>query len=198
MKKLLHIKTFGVALLAVVLLGAANGEAAYDIDVTHSTLGFAVKHLGVGTTRGAFTDYTGVIEFNPEDYSTFSADVTIQATSIDTKVEARDNHLRNADFFDVEKYPTITFTSTRLEKRGAGAVIVGDLTIKDVTKTLTIPVTVSGPITSPFGGRVIGIAGQTIINRQDFNVSWSKNLDNGGLVVDDMVELIIEIEAQKK
>ncbi|MCA9406978.1 MAG: YceI family protein, partial [Candidatus Omnitrophica bacterium] len=129
----------------------ADEVGHFDIDVGHSTIGFAVKHLQVGTTRGSFTDYTGKIAYDPEDLSLFSADVTIQTASIDTKVEARDKHLKSGDFFEVEKYPTITFKSNRLEKRGEGMVLVGDLTIKEVTKTLTVPVTVSGPVNSPFG-----------------------------------------------
>jgi len=175
----------------------ASHAAQYSVDLGHSTVGFAVKHLGVGTTRGGFTNYTGMIQFNPDDYSSFNAELIIQATSIDTNLEGRDNHLRSADFFDVENYPTMVFKSGRLEKRGEGTVIVGDLTMKGVTKTLTIPVTVSGPVQSPSGDTVIGIAGQTQLNRQEFNITWSKNLDNGGLVVDDMVNVIIEIEAKK-
>lgn len=181
-----------------ILMATAAYAGTYQIDTTHSTLGFAVKHLQVGTTRGGFDDYAGAIVFDKDDYSTFNADVTIQSKSINTNLENRDNHLRSADFFDVENHSTITFKSSRLEKRGEGVVIVGDLTMKGVTKTLTIPVTVSGPIQSPFGGEVIGIAGQTFINRQDFGITWNKDLDNGGVVVDNQVTLIIEIEAHKK
>ena len=170
----------------------------YAIDVSHSTIGFAVKHLQVGTTRGAFSDYTGSIHYDPENLASFSADVSIKVDSIDTRNEGRDEHLRNPDFFDTATYPNITFTSNRLEKRGEGHVIVGDLTIRDVTKQLTIPVQISGPVKSPFGSTVMALAAQITINRQDFNVSWSKQLDNGGLVVADLVDLIIEIEAQYK
>ncbi len=168
----------------------------YSIDVGHSTLGFAVKHLGVGTTRGSFGVYDGTIYFDPDNYDSFTAEVTIDAASIDTKLKKRDDHLRAADFFDVENYPEITFESTRLEKRGEGAVIIGDLTMKGVTKQLTIPVQISGPVKSPFGQTVIALAARITINRQDYGISWSKTLDNGGLVVDDNVDLIIELEAQ--
>ncbi len=188
----------GVFILSFVASSSFAAAAKYDIDVSHSTLGFAVKHLQVGTTRGGFNDYVGSISYDPDDLSTFNAEVTIQVSSIDTNSEARDNHLKAPDFFDVEKFPTITFKSTRLEKRGEGAVMVGDLTIKDVTKEITFPVSVSGPVQSPFGATVIGIQGETVINRQDYGVSFSKALDNGGLVVDDMVVLVIEIEASLK
>ena len=170
----------------------------YEIDSVHSSLGFAVKHLGVSTTRGSFNNSAGSIKFDKDDYSSFSVDVTIQVDSINTHNEARDKHLKSPDFFDAATYPTITFKSNRLEKRGEGAVIVGDLTMRDVTKQLTIPVTLSGPVKSPMGGEVIGIAAQITINRQDYGISWSKNLDNGGLVVADNVDLVIEIEAGKK
>lgn len=171
---------------------------AYEIDSVHSSLGFAVKHLGVSTTRGSFNNSAGSIKFDKDDYSSFSVEVTIEVDSINTHNEARDKHLKSPDFFDAATYPTITFKSNRLEKRGEGAVIVGDLTIRDVTKELTIPVTLSGPVQSPMGGEVIGIAAVITINRQDYGVSWSKNLDSGGLVVADNVDLIIELEAVKK
>lgn len=180
--------------------GVAAGSQAvsYNIDASHSTFGFAVKHMAVGTTRGSFTTVEGAISYNPEDYSNFEAIVTIDANSIDTKNEGRDKHLRSADFFDTEQFPEITFYSTRLEKRGEGAVIIGNLTMKGVTKELTIPVEFSGPVKSPYGADVIGIAGQIRINRQDYGISFSKTLDNGGLMVADMVDVIIEIEANHK
>ncbi len=191
-----------VCILLIFALFAVSSSVlaadTYEIDAGHSTIGFAVKHLAVGTTRGSFTDYAGVFNFDPNDYSTFEVDVTIQTKSINTNLEARDTHLRSGDFLDAENNPTISFKSTRLEKRGEGQVIVGDLTIRGVTKQVTVPVTLAGPVKSPFGATVIGIAGDLRINRQDYGVAWSKNLDNGGLVVDDFVDLIVELEAQKK
>lgn len=181
------------------------GEAAevmdapvYTVDVSHSTLGFAVKHMVVGTTRGSFGEYEGKIHYNPNNQDDFHAEVTINAASIDTKNVDRDKHLRNEDFFGVETYPTIKFVSTRLDKTAAGLAIVGNLTMKDVTKEISVPVEISGPVKSPYGMDVIGINGAITINRQDYNISWSKNLDTGGLVVGDDVKLIIELEAQNK
>jgi len=184
--------------LFVVFTASSAMASTFDIDSGHSTIGFAVKHLQVGTTRGRFNDYSGTINLDTNDFSTFSADIVIQTASIDTNLEARDKHLKSPDFLDATGHPTITFNNARLERRGAGKVIVGDLTIRGITKLITIPVTISDPVQSPFGATVIGIIGQTTINRQDFGVSWSKQLDTGGLVVDDFVTLIIEIEAQKK
>ena len=195
--KSIHLVVVLLALLSLARHSFAAAEK-YDIDAAHSTLGFAIKHMQVGTTRGGFDDYTGSVSYDPDDFSTFNAEVTIQVNSIDTKVEARDKHLKAPEFFDVEKFPTITFKSTRLEKRGEGAVIVGDLTMKGVTKEITFPVSISGPVNSPHGAAVIGIEGETMINRQDYGISFSKALDNGGLMVDDMVKLVIEIEASAK
>ncbi|MCA9401615.1 MAG: polyisoprenoid-binding protein [Candidatus Omnitrophica bacterium] len=196
--KVLKVICLGLIGAVLSFQNVSAETMSYEIDGTHSTLGFAVKHLQVGTTRGGFNDYKGSISFDPDNYDAFKADVTIKASSIDTDLEARDNHLKSDDFFAVETYPAITFTSDRLEQRGEGTVIVGDLTIKGITKTLTIPVQISGPVKSPFGSSVIGITGQTFINRQDFNITWNKSMDSGGYVVGDEVNLIIEIEAHHK
>lgn len=195
--KSIHLIIVFTALLFLTRNSLAAAEK-YDIDAVHSTLGFAIKHMQVGTTRGGFNDYTGSVSYDPDDFSTFNAEVTIQVNSLDTKVAARDKHLKSPEFFDAEKFSTITFKSTRLEKRGEGAVIVGDLTMKGVTKEITFPVSISGPVKSPHGEMVIGIQGETMINRQDYGISFSKTLDNGGLMVDDMVTLVIEIEADFK
>ena len=126
----------------------------------------------------------------------FRADVTIDANSIDTNNEKRDGHLRTADFFDAEQYPAITFKNASLEQNGT--VIAGDLTIKGVTKRINIPVEISGPVAGPQGGNVIGISGETTINRQDFGVSFNKVLETGGLMVSDDVKIIVDIEAHSK
>ncbi len=170
----------------------------YDIDVAHSTLGFAIKHLGIGTTRGSFGNFEGNITFDPQDYANFKAVASIDAASIDTKNEGRDKHLRSEDFFGVETYPEITFEAAKLEKKGDGAVLTGKLTMKDVTRTVSIPVEISGPVNSPFGGEVIAVRGQFQLNRQDYNIKWSKTMDSGGLVVADNVDVIVEIEAHHK
>ena len=186
-----------VAFCAFWVAQTASAEK-YEIDPVHSTIGFAVKHMMVSITRGAFSDYQGTVEFDSKDVAAFKADVVIQAKSINTGAANRDNHLRSAEFLDVEKFPTITFVGKQLQQQGAEYLIIGDLTIHGVTKEITIPVMVSGPVSSPSGTQVIGLSGSTVINRQDFGVSWHKSLDSGGLVVDDMVKIIVEIEAGKK
>ena len=172
--------------------------ATYTIDKVHTTLGFAVKHLMVSMVRGEFTDYSGEINFDKENLKNFSSEVVIQAQSINTRNDDRDKHLRGADFFDAAQFPTITFKGKKLLQSGKNYTIVGDLTMKAVTKTISIPVSIAGPIKSPMGDEVIGISGEATINRQDFGVSWNKTMDQGGLMIDDHVKLVIEIEAHKK
>ena len=177
---------------------AASAAKEYNIDVSHSTLGFAIKHLGIGITRGSFGTFEGNIVLDPNDYSSFQAMASIDAASIDTKNDARDKHLRSPDFFDVEAHPDIHFESTGLQKKGSGTVLNGKLTMKGVTRSVSIPVEISGPVNSPFGGSVIAIRGQFQLNRQDYGIKWSKSMDNGGLVVADEVDIIMEIEAHHK
>ena len=186
------------AVICVMLMGNnVFAEKVYKIDGVHSSIGFAVKHLMISTARGEFTDYTGEIQFNAEDLSSFSLDIVIEAKSINTRNEKRDGHLKGEDFFDVEKYPTLSFKGRQLVKNSDGYDLTGDLTIKDVTKEITIPVTISGPIQRQ-DGEAIGLSGEIVINRQDYGVSWSKTMDKGGLMVADKVKIIIDIEANTK
>lgn len=196
--------------LAVVMMHAGTGLAVaqtetmpiespeYMIDSVHSTIGFAVKHLAIATTRGRFMDYDGAVNFDPKNLEAFKAKVTIQVASINTDNEGRDNHLRSGDFFDAEEFPVITFVSNRLEKRGEGLILVGDLTIRDVTREITMPVEISGPVVGPKGKNVVALSAQTTINRLDYGVSWSKTMDNGGLVVDSNVKINVELELHQK
>ena len=178
--------------------GAGVFAETYQIDPGHSTMGFAVKHLMVSIVRGNFTTYSGAIQFDRANPESFNAEVSIDAQSINTNVSDRDKHLKSPDFFDVEKFSTITFKSKKLVPKSDGYDIVGDLTMKGVTKEMTIPVWISGPVKSPMGADVIGLSGEATINRQDFGVSWNKKMDQGGAVVDDNVKIIVEIEAHKK
>ena len=180
-----------------IFIGQQAGAIAaevYQIDPEHSSLSFAVKHLTVSTVTGQFTDYRGMIQYDPADPSTFMVDVDIKSSSIDTRQQQRDKHLKSADFFDAEKYPAITFKSKKL----SGSTITGDLTMHGVTKEISIPVSISGPVNSPMGGKVIGISAETTINRQDFGISWNKTLDSGGYMVSDEVKIMVNIEAGNK
>ncbi len=193
MKRLIFLGMIGV--LAMAGVAAAD---IYNIDTAHSTIGFDIKHLMVGTTSGSFNDYQGTIEYDPANVAATKIDATIQAASIDTRNADRDNHLRSADFFDTANYAVITFKSTKVEASGDGYVITGDLTMHGVTKEISIPVSIGGPVQSPFGSWAIGISGKTKINRQDFGIAWNKTLDQGGVVVGDEVVVIVNVEAHKK
>jgi polyisoprenoid-binding protein YceI len=187
------------AALAALAALAATGMAAdkYSADPSHSSIGFAVKHMVVSKVKGDFNDYTVNIVYDDKDITKSSVEVAIKTASIDTKQAKRDEHLRSPDFFDAAKFPEITFKSKRIEKSGEGYAAVGDLTMRGVTKEITLPFTIAGVITDPYGNTRLGLSGGVKINRQDYGVSWSKSLDNGGLVVSDDVEIEIEIEAIK-
>ena len=171
---------------------------AYNFDKAHTYIGFRIKHFGLNEIPGAFRDFNGTINYDPKDVTKSSVEFSAKVTSIDTGIAARDNHLRTADFFEVEKFPDITFKSTKVEKKGKNLVVTGDFTLKGVTKQIAIPFTMLGAIKDQRGNMHIGIAATTIINRQDYGVKWSQKLDNGSLAVDDMVKVDLQIDAAKK
>lgn len=181
--------------LSLLLFRFAFAGDKYEIDPAHSFLGFSVKHLVISNTKGEFNDFSGTINLNEDDLTESAVAVTIKVASIDTDEEKRDNHLRSADFFDAETYPEITFKSKRVEKNGDDHVLVGDLTIRGVTREVAIPFELNGPIKGMRGEKRIGAQGSLTINRQDFGVSWNRMLDSGGFVVGDDVKIDLEIEA---
>lgn len=181
-------------LMGTMLAGSAHAGEAYEVERAHSSISFAVTHMVLSKTKGQFQDFSGKVMLDEKDITNSSVEVTIKTASIDTDDPKRDGHLKSADFFDVEKYPTITFKSKKVMKSNAGFSVVGDLTIRDVTKEVTIPFTMKGPI-SAMGSKRFGAEGSLTINRQDFGVSWSQTLDNGGLVVGNEVEIALQIEA---
>lgn len=193
-----YLKCSLAALLTLGAVSATSQAATYKLDASHTTIGFSVRHMMVSNVKGSFGQFDGTIEFDETNPSAMKASAVIQVASIDTANEKRDEHLRGADFFDAEAHPTITFETTRVEGSLPNLTLVGNLTIKGVTKEVSIPVEVGGPITNPWGKVVIGLSGGTTINRQDFGVNWSKSLDGGGVVVGDEVKLILEIEAIKE
>jgi polyisoprenoid-binding protein YceI len=149
----------------------------------------------INTVHGKFKDFTGTVSVDNGQVQ--SAQGNIQAKSIDTGIDRRDNHLKSGDFFDVEKYPTITFKSKRAEKRGNDTVLVGDFTMHGVTKELSLPVTLKGPIKDPWGNNRIGLQARAKLNRRDYGLTYSQALETGGLVVSDEIELEISAEAVK-
>lgn len=183
--------------LAAGLAVTANAQA-WQLDKSHSEVGFSVKHMVIATVNGVFGEFDGTVNFDPENLASAKISGVVKVASIDTKNEKRDEHLRGDDFFNAEEYPEITFESTEIKKSGDGYVAVGNLTIRDVTKEVEIPFTMAGPIQDPWGGTRVGIDASTTINRQDFNVKWNNKMDNGGVVVSDEVVLNLHAELIKK
>jgi polyisoprenoid-binding protein YceI len=177
---------------------AAASPNTWAIDTSHSQAGFAVKHMMVSTVRGSFGKTEGTVTWDGKDISSIKADATIDATTITTNNEKRDTHLKSPDFFDVAKHPTITFKSKKAEAAGAGKFkLIGDLTMRGVTKEVTLDVEgPSQPLVAQ-GRTRVGATATTKINRQDYGVNWSRPLDGGGFVVSDEVVITLELELVK-
>ncbi len=180
--------------LSFLAFGALFAGEKYQLDAAHSSANFAVQHLVISKTKGSFDDVSGSFVVNEDDITKSSIDVTIKTASVNTDDEKRDGHLKSADFFDVEKYPEIKFVSKTIAKKGDQYVVTGDLTIKDVTKEVSFPFQFNG-FMDFMGTKRFGAEGSLAINRHDFNVSWSKSLDNGGLVVGNEVQIDLYVEA---
>ena len=184
-------------------LTAAETVGTYSIDPWHTNIGFRVRHMGLAIVLGEFTDYTGTISYFPNDITKSSVQFTAKVASLDTGVKQRDDHLRSADFFEVEKYPEITFRSTRLERKTEKTFIAyGDLTIKNVTKEIALPVEFYGATKDSWpvdvGQTRLGGSATLNINRLDYGIRWSQVLDNGSLVVDNNVQIELQFEAIKQ
>lgn len=178
---------------------SAGGESGtYGFDKAHSFIGFKVKHMGLVEVPGFFRDFTGEVIYDSKDISKSSVNFKAMVTSVDTGVAGRDSHLRRADFFEIDKYPEMTFKSTKVEKKGKGWIVSGDLTMKGVTKAVSIPFEIAGWLpASDRAGMKMGIAGETTINRRDFGVNWGSNLPSGIPAVADEVKVTLQIEAAK-
>jgi polyisoprenoid-binding protein YceI len=172
----------------------------YDIDPSHSSLEFAAKHAMVTTVRGRFSDFDGVLHLDGADPSKSSAEVTIRVASLDSRSDQRDEHLRGADFFDVEKYPEITFRSTRAAagKRDGEFRIWGDLTIRDVTREVELEIDYTGTAADPWGKTRVGFEGHATVNRKDWGLNWNVALEAGGILVGEKVKLNLDIAAVKR
>jgi len=183
---------------AVLILAGSASADTWHFDKPHSSAGFTVRHMVIAKVNGEFKDFEGTINFDGKDVESGSVDVTIQVASIDTENEKRDNHLRSADFFDVEKYPLMTFKSKKIEKdEDSNYKMTGDLTIRDVTKEVTLEVEFNGTIVDPWGATRAGFSAAGEIDRQDFGVKWNKPLESGGFLVSDLVNIKIEAELVK-
>jgi polyisoprenoid-binding protein YceI len=184
------------AVLAAHLLNLCVEAAdSYKIDPVHTSVGFSVRHMVISSVRGKFKEFSGTVVVDHGNIE--AATALIQTKSIDTGVSQRDDDLRSPNFFDVEKHPSITFKSKRIEKNGDQNVLVGDYTMHGVTKELSLPVKLTGPIKDPWGNSRIGLEAKTKLNRKDFGMSYNKMLETGGLLVGDEVEIEINAEAVK-
>jgi polyisoprenoid-binding protein YceI len=170
----------------------------YTVDPTHTRIGFVARHAMVTKVRGAFKEFEGTGFFDAADPTASKLSLTIKAPSIDTGNADRDAHLRSNDFFDMDQYPEIAFTSTAVDKVDEeNYKVTGDLTIKGVTKPLTIPFEVSGPVQDPWGNQRIGLEGKAEINRKDWGLTWNVALEAGGILVSEKVTLEFDVSAVK-
>ena len=193
------MRTFMVMFLLAAAL-PARAESVWEIDPAHSSVQFSVRHMMVSNVRGAFTKVAGSVHGDENDPTHATVEATIDTSSIDTREAKRDEHLRSPDFFDVAKYPTITFKSKRIEKAGEGRYkMTGDLTLHGVTREVVLDVEGPTPtVKDPRGNVRAGASATTKINRRDFGITWSKALDGGGVVVGDEVLVTIDVEGVKK
>lgn len=167
----------------------------YTIDPSHSRLGFVARHAMVTKVRGAFRDFEGTLHIDAEDPTRSKAKVTIQVASIDTGNPDRDAHLRSNDFFAMDDHPTITFESTAVEKSGDTYRLSGDLTIRGVTRPVSIDLDFTGVVHDPWGNLRLGFEGSVTINRRDWGLSWNAALDAGGVLISEKVTLELDISA---
>ena len=167
----------------------------YTVDASHSSVGFEVKHMMVSKVKGTFDQFTADVEAaDLADLTTANISFELDATSINTRNEDRDNHLRSGDFFNTEEFPKITFKSTSISGAGEDFNLTGDLTIKDVTKPVTFEVEYGGKGTNPWGAEVYGFDAETKINREEFGLTWNAALETGGVLVGKDIKIKVELE----
>lgn len=189
--------------LSIIFLGSFSSVWAnlYQIDSTHSSISFKIRHLVVSKVRGQFDRFSGEFFYDEKEPKNWKASASIETASINTANEKRDIHLKNPEFFDAEKYPTITFKSTKIyDVKGTSAKLSGLLSMHGIEKPIVLDLEIGGVIKDPWGNTRSGFEATTKLNRKDFGIVWSKTLESGGLVVGDEVEIVISIEgiAQKK
>ena len=188
-----------ILIIFSLILSFSSFAKDYKIDPDHSSVGFSVKHLVISKTKGKFNEFEGTFSYDPKNSKTWKTEVAINVESIDTENKKRDDHLRSEDFFDAGKFPKITFMSKKVTHvSGKKAKVQGDLTIRGVTKPVTLDVTRNGEMTDPWGNERAGFSAVTKINRKDFGMTWNKALETGGVLVGDDIEIMIEVEGIAK
>ena len=181
----------------VAVAFAPAGAATYDIDPSHTRIGFAVKHMVISVVKGEFQKFSGTFELDEAGVLT-GAEAAIDTASVYTRDKKRDDHLRSPDFFDAENHPKITFVSKRITNKGNKYTVIGDLTIRGVTKSIILTGEKLGEATDPWGNHRAGFQAEGKINRKDFGVSFHKVLETGGFVVGDEVTLSLDVEGIKR
>ena len=185
-------------LLMIVASGISQAEMArYDVDLDHSTIEFRVAHMVISKTTGRFIDYMGYIEMDPDALKVKALEAVIKTASVTTNHEKRDAHLRGPDFFNTEKYPTMTYKMKSYGKEGEDYVAVGDLTLLGVTKEITLKGSFNGVTKDPWGNMRSGFTAEGKLNRKEFGMNWNKVLDSGGVVVGNDVFIKLEMECIK-
>ncbi|MDD2806611.1 MAG: YceI family protein [Elusimicrobiales bacterium] len=193
------MKKYLLGALLVPALLAQAAAATYKIDEAHSAVTFKVAHMAISKVSGRFDKFSGTIEYTPGDTKTWKTEAVIDAASINTGVEARDKHLRGPDFFDVEKFPTLTFKTVKVTGyKNMKGKLHGELTMHGVTKPVVLDVEGSGPVKDPWGNERMAAVAKTTINRKDFGLGWNQVLETGGLLVGEKIEITLEIEAVKE
>lgn len=190
------MRTLALALATTTILAApaAAFASTWDLDASHADVSFSVRHMMVSNTKGRFSGVKGVLEVDDKDITKSKIDVEIDVNTIDTRDAKRDEHLKSPDFFDVAKFPKMTFKSKSVTKAGAALKVAGDLTIHGVTKPVVLDATVTEPVKTPFGTTVRAVSATTKINRKDFGLSWNKALEAGGVAVGEEVTITIDAE----
>jgi len=187
-----------VAALLLFALRVQPQAAEFTIDPNHSSVGFRVRHM-VSQVKGQFTDFAGTFRYDPKSPEKSAVDAVIQTKSVNTNVDKRDAHLRSPDFFDAEKFPSMTFKSTGVTISGPGKfAVAGTLTIRGISKPVVLAVEGGDTAKDPWGGTRAGFSASTTVNRKDFGMVWNKALDNGGLLVGDEVTIAIDVEGVEK
>lgn len=187
-----------IAALPLLIAGIAHADSVeWKLDTSHTTVGFSVPHLVVSSVDGRFKEATAKINLDDADLTKSQVSVEINAGSIDTGDQKRDEHLKSPDFFDTKKFPKLTFKSTKIAKAGAGYKLTGDLTIRDVTKSVVLDATLSAPVKTPWGNQARAAKVSGKIKRGDFGLKWNKALEAGGVVVGDEVTIEVKAEVTK-
>lgn len=189
----------GIVIVVVLAQGTPAQAADYTIDATHSQVLFKVKHLGISTVTGRFEKFAGLYSFDPEEVEKASVSATVDVYSLDTNVADRDEHLRSPDFFDAANHPEMTFVSRSVKDLRSNMLeVAGDLTLRGVTRPVTLRVEYHGTVQDPWGNERSAFTATAAIDRREFGIQWNKVLDAGGLVVGNEVQILLEVEGIRK